>query len=132
MNHHDHACTTVNHYAGVDILLNGMTYIDSIVNIMEIGTNSSALLCTTAYRPCCSSANNETQWYFPNGSQVPNLTRRLISAGELPYYTTRSPSGTVRLHRNPQGTTTGKFRCHIPDANGAIQSTYVGIYTTGG
>ena len=128
---HEHACTTVNHYVGVDILLNGANFTNSVVNIMETGTGSAALLCTTAYRPCCSSANNETQWYFPNGSRVPNLAGRWSSPRELPYYSTRSPSGTVCLHRNPEGTTTGKFRCDVPDANGTIQSAYVGIYTTG-
>ena len=28
---------------------------------MEIGTGSAALLCKTAYRPCCSSANMEVK-----------------------------------------------------------------------
>ena len=37
--------------------------------------------------------------------------------------------GIVLLHRNPEGTTIGVFRCEIPDASGDLQSLYVGIYT---
>ena len=108
---------------------------NSIVTRTDIGTGSSALLCTTTYSPCCSSGNRDTQWYFPDGSQV------VINA-DLPYYRTRynayyrtryNPNsrnylGLVQLHRNPQGTTTGTFRCDIPDASGVLQSIYVGIY----
>ena len=96
---------------------------NSIVTRTDIGTGSAALLCTTTYVFCCSSANRDTHWYFPNGSQV-------VNDGTLPYYRTRStnPQRAVLLHRNPQGTTTGIFRCDIPDANGELQSVFVGIY----
>ena len=97
---------------------------NSIVTRTDIGTGSAALLCTTTYSPCCSSANPETQWYFPNGSQVQNN-------GGLPYYRTRNTGRTVLLHRNPQGTTTGIFRCDILDASGVLQSMFVGIYDNG-
>jgi len=60
-------------------------------------------------------------------STVPGTVESRISPGELPYYSTRSPSGTVYLHRNPEGITTGIFRCDIPGANGTIQSLYLGI-----
>ena len=105
-----------------------MTYAGRLVNIINIGNGSAGLLCTTTYRPCCSAANPETQWYFPNGSTVPDPVEKMISPGELPYYSTRSPSGTVSLNRNPDSTATGIFRCDIPGANGTIQSLYVGIY----
>ena len=97
---------------------------NSIVTRTDIGTGSAALLCTTAYFPCCNSGNPGTQWYFPNGNQV-------VNNGSLPYYRTRSGianPGSVRLNRNPEGTTTGIFRCDIPDASGELQSIYVGIY----
>jgi len=42
------------------------------VTITDIGTDGAALLCTTTYSPCCDSTNPETQWYFPNGSEVLN------------------------------------------------------------
>ena len=99
---------------------------NSIVTRTDIGTDSAALLCTTTYSPCCTGFGNpDTQWFFPNGSQVQNN-------GNLPYYRTRSTNPrSVRLNRNTQGTTTGIFRCDIPDASGALQSIYVGIYDSG-
>ena len=106
---------------------------NSVVNITDIGTGSSALICTTTLRGCCYSGPPPgTHWYFPNGS-------RIINTNTLPYYRSRtdgqrfpvgsSPGGTVLLHRNPEGTTTGIFRCEILDVTGAFQSIYVGIYT---
>ena len=113
------SCTT-----GIGLTLNSVQYTNnSVVTITDIGTGNAALLCTTTYRPCCSSANQETQWYLPNGTQ-------LSSANTQPYYRTRSRSpGVVCLHRNPGATTTGIFHCDIPDASGDLQSIYVGIYT---
>ena len=101
---------------------------NSVVNITDIGTGSAALLCITTYLPCCFSGPPPgTHWYFPNGSRVELLNT-------LPYYRRRtdasySPPGTVLLHRNPEGATTGVFRCEIPDATGTLQNIYVGIYT---
>ena len=101
---------------------------------MDIGTDSAALICTTTYTPCCFSVPPPgTHWYFPNGTRINNTNT-------LPYYRTRTDGqrfppgtsligGTVLLHRNPEGTTTGIFRCEIRDATGAFQSIYVGICT---
>ena len=97
---------------------------NSIVTNRDIGTGAAALVCTTTYTPCCASGNPETEWYFPNGSQVPNNPN-------LPYQRTRGQNpGRVILSRNSEGTTTGIFRCDIPDANNVLQSLYVGIYTS--
>ena len=110
--------------------MNGVTRTyanNSIVTRTDIGIGSAALLCTTTNPSCCSSVNNGTHWYFPNGSRVMN-------DGRLPYYRTRSntrsvtPQQAVRLNRNPQGTTTGIFRCAILDDRGVLQSLYVTIY----
>ena len=105
---------------------------NSVVTITDIGTGTAALICTTTLRGCCYSGNPGTHWYFPNGSQVDRFNT-------LPYFRSRtdgqafpvccSPGGTVLLHHNPEGTTTGIFRCEILDASGAFQSIYVGIYT---
>ena len=113
------SCTT-----GIGLTLNNVSYTNnSVVNITDIGTGSAALLCTTTLPGCCISAYQETQWYLPNGTQLSN-------ANTQPYYRTRSRSpGAVHLHRNPGATTTGVFRCDIPDASGDLQSIYVGIYT---
>jgi len=98
---------------------------NSIVTNTDIGTGAAALVCTTTYTPCCSSANNETQWYSPNGSQVPNNPN-------LPYQRTRGRDpGRVILSCNSESTTTGIFHCDLPDASGATQSLYVGIYDSG-
>ena len=116
------SCTT-----GIGLTLNNVQYTNnSVVNIMDIGTGSAALHCTTTYVPCCFTYQL-THWYFPNGSQVQR-------SESLPYYRNRtyssfSPSGAVLLHRNPGATTTGIFHCDIPDANGVLWSLYVGIYT---
>jgi len=46
----------------------------------------------------------------------------------LPYYRTRARNpGTILLHRNPEGNTTGIFRCDIPDVSYVLQSLYVDI-----
>ena len=110
-------------FSGVGLTLNGMTLTNnSIVDMTDIGTGNAALACTTTYEPCCSSANFETQWYFPNGSQIPNNLN-------LPYRRTRGTNpGRVILNRNSESTTTGIFHCTIPDASGVTQSLYVGIY----
>ena len=93
---------------------------NSIVTNTTIGTGAAALVCTTTYRPCCTSANPESQWYFPNGSPVPNNPA-------LPYQRTRG-TGTVILSRNSESTTTGIFHCTLRNVSGALQSLYVGIY----
>ena len=111
-------------FSGVELTLNGTTLTNnSIVAMTDIGTGDAVLLCTTTYRPCCSSANPETQWHFPNGSQVQNNPN-------LPYQRTRGRfSGTVILSRNSESTISGIFRCDIPDASGVLQSLRIRIYT---
>ena len=122
------SCTT-----GIGLTLNNVSYANnSVVTITDIGTDSAALRCTTTYIPCCFSGPPPgTHWYFPNGSRVdlfdtlPYYRRRIDATN--PSFT--SEPGTVLLHRNPEGSTTGIFRCEILDATGAFQSLYVGIYT---
>ena len=110
-------------FSGVGLSLNGMNLSNnSIVTNTDIGTGAAALVCTTTYTVCCSSANQETQWYFPNGSLIPNNPA-------LPYQRLRGTNpGRVILIRNSESTTTGIFHCDIPDASGATDSLYVGIY----
>ena len=120
---------------GIWLTLNNTNYTNnSVVTIMDIGTDSAALICTTTYTPCCFFVPPPgTHWYFPNGTRINNTNT-------LPYYRTRTDGqrfppgtsligGTVLLHRNPEGTTTGIFCCEIRDATGAFQSIYVGIHT---
>ena len=111
-------------FSGIGLTLNGTWYLlnNSIVINTDIGNGTASLVCTTAYASCCSSGNPETQWYFPNGSLVPNIPN-------IPYQRTRGRNpGRVILSRNYESTTTGIFHCDIPDAYGVTQSLYVGIY----
>jgi len=96
---------------------------NSIVTDMDIGADAAtALNCTTTYTPCCSSANRETEWYFPDGNPV-------LNNASLPYQRNRGRDpGRVILIRNSESDTAGIFHCDIPDASGNTQSLYVGIY----
>ena len=110
---------------GIWLTLNSVNYTNnSVVNIMNIGTGSAALICTTTNLACCLSTDG-SHWYFPDGSTVQRTSTT--------YYRTRTVNkgivGTVSLNRNPGATTTGVFHCDIPDASGDLQSLYVGIYT---
>lgn len=112
--------------AGIGFTLNSVRYANNdVVNITDIGKDSAALLCTTTHTPCCFSGDN-SQWFLPDGTQLPNTNT-------LPYYRTRNNMGTVLLHRNSEATTTGIFRCAIPNSDGDLQDIYVGVYnsTTG-
>ena len=114
---------------GIGLTLNSMQYTNnSVFTIMNIGTGSAALRCTTTNSGCCSSANPTTQWYFPSGAQVQNPGSLPNPSMTFSRTRTRSP-GAVLLHRNPGATTTGVFRCDVLDASGDLQSLYVGIYT---
>jgi len=106
----------------VGLTLNGVSYPNhGIVNITEIGTSSAALNCTTTLLQCCYSFQGGG-WFLPIGVEV-------MRDGSLPYYRTRAQNpGALLLNRNPEGTTTGIFRCDIP-VTGGTQSLYVGIYT---
>ena len=112
--------------AGIQLTVNSVTERypnNSIVTNTDIGTGSAALICTTTLPGCCFSGHQETQWYFPNGSQVPNNP-------SLPYRRSRGQNpGRVILSRNSESTITGIFHCTIPDASGVTQSFFVGIYT---
>ena len=119
------SCTT-----GIRLILNGVQYTNnSVVTITDIGTGSAALICTTTASYCCLSIDG-SHWYFPDGSTV--------QRNSTTYYRTRTigadtGSATVRLNRIPGATTSGVFRCDIPDVSGDLQSLHVGIYnaTTG-
>ena len=116
-------CVNLSCATGIGLTLKNVQYTNnSVVTTTNIGTGNDALLCTTTNQPCCLSTDG-SHWYFPDGSQVQRTGTT--------YYRTRTFDGssTVRLNRNPEATTTGIFRCDIPDGSGDLQSIYVGIYT---
>ena len=81
--------------------------------ITDIGDNAqggSPLVCNTTFRPCCGSASNRHgEWYYPNGTIVPN------SATGYDFYRGRSDDGVVRLSRRNNATSPlGTFYCELP------------------
>lgn len=69
-----------------------------------------ALICSTNYRPCCANVRNRYgDWYYPNGTEVPNM------ASGWEFYRNRGDDGTVRLFRRNNDTIpSGTFYCEIP------------------
>ena len=118
-------------FAGVGFLLNGVLYNNnSIVTLDEIGEDSAALFCLTNKTDCCRSLDTPPrvggigEWFFPTGSSVNN------EASGDDIYRGRGPS-FVRLQRRNNASTTGVFRCEVPDARGINQQLYVGVYPVG-
>ena len=108
-----------------------------IVTLYNIGIDGEALRCMTDNTQCCSifqtGVRGVGQWYFPNGTAVPNpdaLSRETgmtVRPADLSLYRTRSDR-VVLLHHNFGGMN-GIYRCEIPDASGVTQNLYIGIFT---
>ena len=116
-------------HAGVRLMLRGVQYPNnSIVNITDVGEGDHfALLCLTDKRPCCGMPPNRFgDWYYPNGSIVPQ------SGDRSSFYRNRGDDGQVRLHRRSNAmTTTGIYSCEVPDASDVIRTFYVGLLNIG-
>ena len=104
---------------------------NSIVNITNIGSHDSALLCITDNPSCCYRFNyyNNTyynisrigEWYFPDKSKVP------IENYGGDFYRNRGDR-VVRLNRrNNAITPVGEYCCEVPDASGINQSVCVNV-----
>ena len=109
-------------------LLNGQLYgNNSVVTVTDIGSSffMSALFCLTPSLECCSdsetpnAASVTREWYLPNG-------RPVRYAGTV--FSREQVSSAVSLYRYRSTSISGVFRCEIPDASGASQSIYIGIY----
>ena len=109
--------------------LNGTMYQNnSLVSLKDIGEGDEALNCMTDQPACCRPpyTNGSGQqvlgnWFFPNGSRVPN------SGEQSNFHRTRSQS-VVRLHRR-RGGEDGIYSCVVPDATNVTQTLYIGVYT---
>ena len=98
---------------------------NSIVDLEEI-TGGSDLFCLTNTTACCRHIHTRSgpagNWYFPNGTEVPNDNSRFSvdrgnSSVALTYSGMASP------------TTTGLYRCTIPTApNNRSVTLIAGIY----
>ena len=96
-----------------------------MVILEDIGEGRDALLCITNYTACCNShytGENMGNWFFPNGTKVPNETG---TSGD--FYRSRGQM-VVRLHRR-RGGEEGIYRCEIPDAMNTKQTIYIGVYS---
>ena len=135
-----HAFPSFSGAGDVRFALNGTIYQNnSLVALEDIGEGDDALLCVTNNTMCCGRAQSPGQgilgdWFYPNGTRVPN---RLIYYGyyyRQAYYNThiwefyrnRGPS-VVRLNRR-RGGVNGIYRCVIPDTAGVDQTIYIGVY----
>ena len=106
--------------------LNGTTYQNnSCVALEDIGNSyEDSLLCKTNLTACCQQQDSSSplgNWFFPNGTQVPN------NDGQWDFYKTRGYM-VVRLNRK-RGGVEGIYRCEIPDSMNVIQTIYIGVHT---
>ena len=108
----------------VKLMLRNQTYLNnSIVAINDIGEGENALLCVTDNPDCCKPPNGDTsqgEFYYPDNTAV-----GFSSTNSL--YRNRDTQ-VVRLNRrNGTPSTTGIYRCEIPDSTGRNQRLYINI-----
>ena len=93
----------------------------------DIGEDDDALLCITNQTACCRppytgvNGSASGNWFFPNGSRVPNSGR------QWDFHRTRGQM-VVRLNRRRSGVE-GIYRCEIPDTFGFTQTLYIRVYS---
>ena len=105
--------------------LSGVAYPNgSTVSRTDIGEGENALQCTTDSTTCCRNTPPEMragEFYMSDGSLV--LLQGTTING---YYRSRG-SQHILLNRRSSGTTTGWFRCNIPQARGPPIDLYINI-----
>ena len=109
---------------GVRFSLRGTTYQNnSLVTLEEIGEGDDALLCMTDLTACCHNESALGNWFFPNGTGVPD------TGVQWKFFRSRDQS-VVHLNQRRAGVT-GIYRCEIPDARNVTQTITIGVYTAG-
>ena len=119
--------------AGVYLTLKGSIYPNgSIIFVNDIGESNSTspmapsqrqngLQCVTDRMPCCSSPHMLGDWFFPNGTVVPEQT-----LSHSTFYSNRGleNDGTLNLNHvsRDSNTVTGEFCCVLPDINDVNQT----------
>ena len=100
------------------------------MTLEEIGEGEDALRCMTDNTSCCRLPYTQSlrqsaigNWFFPNGSRVPSNKK------QWDFHRTRGDM-VVLLHRRRDGVI-GVYYCMVPDKEGNVQTTYIGVYTAG-
>ena len=102
---------------------------NSLVTLEDIGEDDDALLCITDLTACCrppytgEMGPDIGNWFFPNGTRVPNGDDNITSGLLWDFYRTSSHS-MILLNRR-RGGVNGIYRCEIPDALGVTQTIYI-------
>ena len=98
---------------------------NTIISLSEVFGTRYSLLCVTERRPCCSSSSGAGDWYYQNGTAVPNYGQTFA------FYTSRGDDdGTVRLHARDSMISlmnTSQFCCEILNINDLSQKLCVNI-----
>ena len=115
--------------AGVWFSLRGTTYQNnSLVTVDDIGQDNDSLLCITDQPSCCQPSDTENvtwpaigNWYFPNGTTVPD------SGTQWDFHGTR---GHMMIRMQRRGNLEdGIYHCEIPDTMNVNQTIYIGVYS---
>ena len=91
------------------------------MTLEDIGEGDDALLCMTDLTACCHNESALGNWFFPNGTGVPD------NGVQWNFFRSRDQS-VVHLNRRRAGVT-GIYRCKIPDAANVTQTITIGVYT---
>ena len=106
---------------GVHFELNRVVHLNnSAVSLLAVGEGENALFCKTKVEECCeNSSNGIGRFYYPNGIQVP------IAKLQHGFYHNIGQQ-FIRLNRR-EGviSSTGRYRCEIPDIGGVTQNIYI-------
>ena len=103
---------------------------NSLVTLDDVGEGEDALRCMTDNTSCCRPPYTDSisqsalgNWFFPNGTRVPS------SGTRWEFHRTRGDM-VVLLHKR-RGGVDGVYYCKVPDKEGIVQTTYIGVYTAG-
>ena len=94
---------------------------NSIISKAEISETTNSLQCVTDKMPYCQTGPKEGEWYFPNGSIIPEQENHTTTS----FSVRRGDNGAVNLNyvnRSNISSPSGPFCCEIQDANSLSQT----------
>ena len=107
--------------------LNGtVIHNNGLLNISDIGSTDTALLCITN-RPPPSGSTTGGNWFAPDGTRVED-----IGSDDVPGFVRNRGPMVERLKRNTDTDPPdeGIYQCSVDDAESTSHSLYVGLYTS--